>query len=99
MSGDLVLRGCTPRTEYGKEIQVDIYHVDAMACYKFAELILDALYNFVSVRRKTSLEVPIGELPIPVIEREEPILNHVFGFATPLLTEQDAEISKEDFMS
>lgn len=83
--------------EYGYDFQMDLYHVDAWTCYKFAELTLDALYNLIHSGSGRSLEESVLNMPTEVIEENESFMDHVFGFVTPIADDPDAEIPYEEF--
>lgn len=92
-------RMSTTKTDYGHEVQLDVYHVDAWSCWKFAELTLDALYNLVSARPGVHLKDFLEEIPELVVEGETTIMEHVFGVSTPLRSDPDVIISKDEFGS
>lgn len=87
------------KRDYGYECRLDVYHVDAWSCYKFAELTLDALYNLVRPGPGLFLEDSIKEIPELALEGETSLIDHVFGFATPLREDPDTVISEEEFES
>jgi len=89
----------TESADYGHDVQLDFYQVDAWTCYKFAELTLDALYNLISPKGGIMLEESLAELPNLVLEGEESFMNHVLGFSTPLRDDPDTVISKDEHPS
>lgn len=89
----------TESTDYGYEVQLDVYHVDAWSCYKFAELTLLALHNLISPEGSIPLEESLFEVPELVLEGEASIMEHVFGFGVPLRDDPDTVVSEEEFRS
>lgn len=89
----------TENADYGYDIQLDVYQVDAWACYKFAELTLDALHNLISPNGGNYLEESLAELPDLVLENEATIMKHVLGVSTPLRDDPETVVSKEEFRS
>lgn len=89
----------TESADYGYDIQLDFYQVDAWTCYKFAELTLDALYNLISPEGGIPLEESLAEIPDLVLEGEASFMTHVFGVSTPLRDDPDTVISEEEFRS
>lgn len=89
----------TESTDYGHKIQLDVYHVDAWSCMKFAELTLDALYNLITPQTGVQLEDSLKEIPELVLEGETTIMEHVFGVATPLRTNPEVMVTEEEFNS
>jgi hypothetical protein len=87
----------TETADYGYDCCIDLYHVDAWACYKFAELTLDALYNLITPYGGITLEESLSEVPLPVLEGEEVLFDHIFGLAFPLRDDPDTIVSVEEF--
>lgn len=85
--------------DYGYDFQLDLYHVDAWTCYKFAELTLDALYNLICPSSGKSLEESLVNMPVDVIEEKESFIDHIFGFTTPIREDPDTEVSHDEFLS
>lgn len=92
-------RMSTESTEYGHKVHLDIFHVDAWSCLKFAELTLDALYNLITVHGGVHLEDSLMEIPELVVEGESTIIEHIFGIATPLRSDPDVVVTEEEFSS
>jgi hypothetical protein len=95
--GFCFVRMHTEAADYGRDVHLDLYQVDAWPCYKFAELTLYALNNLISQHDQIGLEEKLGEVPIPVLEGEESIMNHVFGFVTPVRDDPDRILSEDEF--
>ncbi|SER52178.1 hypothetical protein [Natrinema salaciae] len=93
------IRLSTESTDYGYECSIDLYHVDAWACYKFAELTLNALYNLVTPQGGMPLEESLSEVPVPVLEGEEVLFDHIFGLAFPLRDDPETIVPEEEFRS
>jgi hypothetical protein len=89
----------TEDADYGYRCQLDVYHVDAWSCYKFAELTLDALYNLVTSRGGRYLEESLKEIPELAMDGELSVIDHVFGFATPIRKDPDIVVSPEEFLT
>lgn len=89
----------TESANYGYDIQLDFYHVDAWSCYKFAELTLDALYNLISPEDGIHFEESLKEMPDLVLEGEQTIMDHLFGFSTPLREDPETVVTEEEFRS
>lgn len=91
------IRLSSESTDYGYECSIDLYHVDAWACYKFAELTLDALHNLITPRDGIALEETLSEVPIPVLEGEDVLFDHLFGLAFPLRDDPETVVPQEEF--
>lgn len=89
----------TDEQDYGYDFQLDLYHVDAWTCYKFAELTLDALYNMVSAGCGEQLEESLSEMPIDVLEGNDSFIDHIFGFGLPIRNDPDTVVPEDDFRS
>lgn len=89
----------TKSTDYGYDCQLDVYYVDAWACYKFAELMLDALYNLITPQGGRHLEDKLLQTPGLGNTGEFSVLNHELGFAVPIRDDPDTQITKEEFLS
>jgi len=85
--------------EYGYDLHLDLYHVDAWTCYKFAELTLDALYNLISPGHGKLLEESVSEIPIEMLEGKDSFIDHIFRFGTPIRDNPDIVVPPEEFMS
>ena len=75
--------------DYGYECRLDVYHVDAWSCYKFAELTLNALFNLVRPGPGLFLEETLKEIPELALEGEVSLMDHVLGFSTSLREDPD----------
>lgn len=85
--------------DYGYDFQLDLYHVDAWTCYKFAELTLVALYNLISPGHGDHLEESLLEVPIDMLEGKDSFINHIFGFGLPIRNDPDIVVPQEEFQS
>jgi hypothetical protein len=93
------VRLSTESTDYGYNCQLDVYHVDAWSCYKFAELTLDALYNLIAPPPGITLENSLEEIPELILEEEVSVMDYVFGMRLPLRDDPEVVVSKEEFRS
>lgn len=93
------VRLSTESTDYGYDCQLDVYHVDAWSCYKFAELTLGALYNLIAPPPGITLEDSLEEIPELILEGEVSVMDHVFGMGLPLRDDPEVVVSKEEFRS
>lgn len=86
-------------TDYGYDFQLDLYHVDAWTCYKFAELTLDALYNLIRPGPGEKLEDSLSEVPIEMLEGNDSFIDHIFGFGLPIRDDPETVVPREEFRS
>jgi len=70
----------TETADYGYDIQLDVYQVDAWACYKFAELTLEALHNLISPNGGNYLEESLEKFLIWCLKTRRPSWNMYWGF-------------------
>jgi hypothetical protein len=83
--------------DYGYDLQLDLYHVDAWTCYTFAELTLDALYNLISPGHGGQLEESLLEVPIEMLEGNDSFIDHIFGFGLPIRDDPDTVVPHDEF--
>ncbi len=89
----------TTSTNYGYDCQLDVYYVNAWACYKFAELMLDALYNLITPQGGKHLLDKLLQTPGLGDIGELSVLDHEFGLALPIRDNPDTQITREEFLS
>ncbi|RQG98308.1 hypothetical protein [Natrarchaeobius oligotrophus] len=89
----------TTKEDYGYDCQLDIYHVDAWACYKFSEVVLTALYNLIRPDGGKYLWEKVERTPGLGGEDGFSAIDHVMGFGLPLRDDPDTVLTKEEFQS
>ena len=87
-------------TDQGEAFQLRIFHADVWTCYKFAELVLDALFNLISPGPGVRLQGSLSDVPAEILEDKEANLTElIFGVETPIQGQLVRLVTKETFQT
>jgi hypothetical protein len=84
-------------TNQGDTLQLRVFHVDVWTCYKFAELVLDALFNLISLGPRVMLQDSLSDIPVDVLEEEVNLIELILGIETPI-QDQPIRIVTEEIL-
>ncbi|ELZ06203.1 hypothetical protein C482_00235 [Natrialba chahannaoensis JCM 10990] len=86
-------------TDQGEVSQLRIYQVDVWICYKFAEVVLDALFNLISPGPGIRLQGSLSDVPVENLEKEANFTELIFEVETPIQGQLTRIVTEETFQT
>lgn len=86
-------------TDQEEAFQLQIFHTDVWVCYKFAELVLDALFNLISPGPGVRLQGNLSDVPAEIPEKEASLTEFIFGVETPIQGQPVRLVNEETFQT
>jgi len=86
--------------DQGEAFQLQIFHTDVWICYKFAELVIDALFNLITPGPGVRLQGSLTDVPAEIPEvKDVNLTEFIFGVETPIQGQPVRLVNEETFQT